>query len=202
MRRSAFTLLEVMLVIALLAVLSATAMPMFTGQLAKRQLIESADQLRSLFYFASAEARQRGRRIEIRFTTPADTPLIEGGLSATVAEVRIERDPLGEPGVLDPLKVDWANWSVAGPKVQIVDVQVAEPMVLAPSGGAELNLGAGPEEEAWPAIIFSPAGRSSVGDVTVTLRNEKLDGYVVTLRGATGLAQIAPAEPLETEEQP
>lgn len=199
--RRGFTLLELLLVIALLLAIAAMAIPTFSSALARRQLAESAEHLRSLMYLARAEAAG-GKRLQILFTDPVETNYLaqwagttgqSGEATGAVGQaycgvqVFLERDPLGSPGAFDRLQTDWANWKPAGPTVQICQVAVSEPMtVAAEKGGAESA------RDAPPMILFGHDGRSQVGDVTITLMNDRLDGYVVKLRGATGLATVGP----------
>ncbi len=204
----AFTLLELMLVIALLAVLAVVALPLYSGALARRQLAESADQFRSLMYTAAGEAKQAGRRMELRFTDPpAASHLAPSGKelapsAARAVEVHVERDPLGAPGQFEPVLADWARWAVAGANVQIVKVEVAEPVQVCGEEEAEEPLGGGEDEpgSAPASVLFSADGRSQVGDVTVTLMNERLDGYRVQLRAATGQATIEHLPPPEANQ--
>ncbi len=183
----------------MLAILTAMALPAFDSALNRRALLESADQLRSLMYFASAESRRRGRRIEIRFTDPPPAPLLEGRPAATSVEVRIESDPMGAPGEFVPLQASWTDWRVAGNKVQVTDVRVADPL---PRSGRQSPAIAEPDAADGavdlPVIVFGFDGRSAVGEATVTLRDDR-GGYDVTIRATTGQASLEPALPLDEE---
>lgn len=203
MTRNAFTLLEVLLVIGLLVMLATMAVPLFSGTIMRRQLVESAEQLRSMMFLTGAEARQAGRRIQLAFPQPLEAPNYLAdyadsenptGPAYAAVVAQVERDPLGEPGTFDPVKADWARWQAAGGHVQIARIAIGEPIPTA----AQLEGDTSSKEQA-PLIVFGPDGRSLVGDVTVTLVSEALDGYVVKLRGATGLATIAPMEAVKKE---
>jgi prepilin-type N-terminal cleavage/methylation domain-containing protein len=217
MRNRAFTLLESLLVIAMLVILAAMAMPLLDRQLQQRELIASAEQLRALCYQTSAEAKLRGRRLRIEFIRPPATihqPTDEDGepidnaesvIAATAARVLIEREPLDAPGVFEPLEVDWARWSAPG-RVQIHAVEVAEPLITPESIGRASSsfnhesTGGEQESSQLPVIVMAANGQCLVGDVTITFRNARYDGYVVNLRGATGLATIEPALGPEAED--
>ena len=58
MRRRAFTLVEVLVVIVLLALLAAFIFPDLKGDMSRRSLSESCDRLRSLIVMTHARAMQ------------------------------------------------------------------------------------------------------------------------------------------------
>lgn len=186
--------------LALLLMLAGMAVPLFSGAMAGRRLIESAEQFRSLMFMTGSEARQAGRRLQVAFPTPAEEPNFLAdyagdkpvGAAYREASVLIERDPLGAPGAFDPLKADFARWSTNSSTTQIARIEISEPIPV----GGNLTLDSERKEQP-PVIVFGPDGRSLVGDVTVTIVNDRLAGYLVQLRGATGLATIAPMPAVE-----
>ncbi|MCG3178799.1 MAG: hypothetical protein BIFFINMI_01129 [Phycisphaerae bacterium] len=210
MTRRGFTLMEVLLAIALLVILAAMVMPTFSGQLEQRRLISSAEQLRGLLYMASAQAQQRGCRLEVRFVAPPAAPMIEGQPAATSVRVYIERDPLAKPGAFEPLMASWADWQLPGSQLQVVSVTVSDPIFAGVTGetkasyaddgqGGAAPSGGGPIPSELSSVVFAPDGSSQVGDVTITIRNRDGAGYDVFLRGQTGLATIQPAADLTAD---
>lgn len=204
-RHRAFTLLEIAIVVALLAALAALAVPTLSSMATRRHLNESAYQVRSMLYLAAAEARQQGRRIELAFVDPPAESLLPGASASAAArgvQVRVERDPLGEPNIFSNVQADWARWTVSGDKVQIVGVQVTEAVQLySPEG--EVSVGGAEDQDAGgppPSIVFAADGRSLVGDVTIRLMNDRLDGLSVKFAAGTGQATVD-ASPVTDEER-
>jgi prepilin-type N-terminal cleavage/methylation domain-containing protein len=71
-RRRAFTLLEVLLVIALLVLLTAFMLPDLAGNMERRSLVESADKLRALIVMTQAQCMQDGLKRRIEFPGTPD----------------------------------------------------------------------------------------------------------------------------------
>lgn len=72
MRRQAFTLVEVLLVILVLGLIAAFTFPDLAGDVRRRSLTESADRLRSLVVMSHARAMQDGIKYRIAFPGTPD----------------------------------------------------------------------------------------------------------------------------------
>ncbi len=196
MRRRAFTLLEVLLVVALLATVAVMVWPDFgTAERAER-LDESARRMKSLLSMCRAEAMLQSRRYRVEFRP-------DGTLYLTR-----QLDPLYGPHLYVPVKSDWA-----GQPVLLEDVWVES--VLPMSGGSTpieiedeqieyLEDQTIPEEPTpieelgeplW--LDFEPDGRSA--SLRWTLRDISGRGRQLTLDGRLGRVLIEPAERLEAE---
>lgn len=103
MRRQAFTLIELLLVIVLLALVTAFVLPDLSGNMERRSLIESADKLRSLVVMTRAQAMQDGLKRRIEFPGTPD-PLdrharqeVEVPTATAQPIVKKQTDPLNNP---------------------------------------------------------------------------------------------------------
>ncbi|MGZ8934442.1 MAG: GspH/FimT family pseudopilin [Methylobacter sp.] len=68
LRNSGFTLLELMLVIAIIAILAALAVPSFSTTLAKQRTTGAAEAVLADLRWARAEAIKRNRNVRVTFT--------------------------------------------------------------------------------------------------------------------------------------
>lgn len=68
LRSSGFTLLELMIVIAIIAILAALALPSFTTTLDKQRITGAAEAMLADLRWARAEAIKRNRKIRVTFT--------------------------------------------------------------------------------------------------------------------------------------
>ncbi|MEK6674821.1 MAG: prepilin-type N-terminal cleavage/methylation domain-containing protein [Planctomycetota bacterium] len=121
-----FTLLEVVLVIGLLAVISAIAIPNFLREIRKEELPGSGEQLRSLLVLVRANAALDGKRYRVRFpdedekdsTGDDRQPLIER-----------EDDPIEEPEVYHPVTYPWAVGATLLGKTWCAEIRLGRPTV-------------------------------------------------------------------------
>ncbi len=115
MRLRAFTLVEGILVILLLGVLIAFALPDLTPALRKRSLVESADRLRSLIVMAHAQAMQDGLKYRIMFPGTPDPndryaeKEIDVPLETLQPVVERQCEPLDNPEAFGGFEAAWKN---------------------------------------------------------------------------------------------
>lgn len=175
--RAGFTLVEVLLVVALLVALSAISIPIMASLAEASAFRSASDQLRASGLFARAEADRSGRAVELRLERRGDAwVLVSTGLAATPAGPRAssadaEGDNAGAVVVTDPAMAGVggdvllelpARWTVASRErtgvsqgIGAADLaeETEEPTTLGPTmadEGAGLDVGAdvGGEEEA------------------------------------------------------
>ena len=122
----AFTLLEVTLVVALLVVISAIAIPNFTGQIEREELPGSARQLRSLLALARANASFEGKRYRIRFPKDEEKVPLGGDRQPLIER---EDDPIHEPEVFKAVTAPWAVGNTLLGKVWCPEVRLGRPTI-------------------------------------------------------------------------
>ena len=188
MRRSAesgFTLLEVLMVLALLGVLIAFAWPDFAAVSAGERLKDSAQQMRALIAMCRAEAMNEtvNYRIKIR---------LDGGV-----RVLRQADALNAPQLYITPRSGWAHQAVlledvwveavqdlpeGPPPIQIIDEKLEFPeMVVDPQRI---------DERAQPVEInFAPNG--DCDSLRWVLRDARGQGLLMTLDGRLGRVAIA-----------
>jgi type IV fimbrial biogenesis protein FimT len=69
LRVSGFTLLELLMVIAIIAILGALAVPSFNTTVEKRRIVEAAEAVLADLRWARAEAIKRNKKVRVVFTT-------------------------------------------------------------------------------------------------------------------------------------
>lgn len=124
--QSAYTLIEVVLVVALLVAISALAIPNFVRELKREELPGSARQLRSLITLTRANAAFDGLRYRIRF--PADD---EDDLLLDRRQPMIERedDPIREPEVFNQVTAPWAIGTTLLGEARCAEVRPGRPTI-------------------------------------------------------------------------
>src|SRR5262245_50000834 len=107
--RSAFTLVEMMLVLGLLALLAYFTGMSLRGPLERSSLPESGRRLRSLIQLTRANAMLDGQRYRIRMLAEGED-VADGFTPQERLQpfVERERDPVLEPGVFTPVRASWA----------------------------------------------------------------------------------------------
>jgi prepilin-type N-terminal cleavage/methylation domain-containing protein len=202
--RSAFTLLEILLVIGILASLAALVLPNLLKDLEQARLPESARQLRSLVQLTRAHAMYDGKRYRIRFPENDEIDN-EGGDRQPLVER--EDDPLLEPEVFHRVQSVWTEGATLLRNIRCIEVRLGKPTVEElMSGDTEehdrLVAELGPDvNEIRPPLYIEPDGTSEWATFVVTNappdagdRAEELDEQYeqieVILDGFTGLAWL------------
>jgi prepilin-type N-terminal cleavage/methylation domain-containing protein len=215
-----FTLLEIVLVVALLAILAAFAWPNMREKFRRSQLPESADQFKSLLTLTRAQAMMDGRRYRIRFAPKDRNPAVE-----------YEEDPFTAPGKYVPVKADWTADERLMGEAHVHEIRLGRPAYTLPFDDEKADFDLNAEDEAddapygegdsaarapsappadkdmtsdepidekRPVIVFEPDGSSDWA--TIILANkapetalEEADEQIwIEMDGRTGLAGIRP----------
>ncbi|MCK6484637.1 MAG: prepilin-type N-terminal cleavage/methylation domain-containing protein [Phycisphaerae bacterium] len=147
-RRGGFTLIEVMLVVALLVLLMALAWPAFDKRIYAAQLPESAENVRAALRMARASSSLNARRYRLRWEVETQQPMIE-----------YEVDPVREPGRWDPCSEGWATDPLLLGNVNVVRVVRGRPEYLTPISH---TLG---EEDEFSLEEEAAAGQDVAGEI-------------------------------------
>ncbi len=184
--RPAFTLVEVLVVIALLALLAAMAVPMFQTDRPDRQMQLACDRLASLMAMCRAQAMLNGHPVQLAWQTSEDDPSV-----LPTPLVVHEADPISAPGQFRPMAASWATEPVLPASVRIRLVQPGEfdlSSLVRTQGRFDL-----PADPALQAVQFHPDGTADPAVFVLTARlpegseQEELQGWVI-LDGVSGLA--------------
>lgn len=183
--RCAYTLIEMLIVLAVLAVLAALSWPAVRGMLGKSELRDAAKQVRVALARARLGAIESGAARGFRYRPgsgrfevgPLSTALDESESLSPSARERPSRH--NEPAEAALPRGVWFADSRGSPS------------------GAEAAASSGrADDSAWSArIVFFPNGRSN----SARIRLAGSGGFQVevTLRGLTGTTQIGPLERIE-----
>lgn len=122
----AYTLIEVVLVVALLVAIGAMAIPRFVGQLEGQHLPGSAGQLRSLISLTRANAAFDGKRYRIRYA--GENEEVKGG-DRRQPIVEREEDPVRDPEVYTRVTSPWAVGDTLLGEVWCAEVRTGRPTI-------------------------------------------------------------------------
>jgi len=173
-QRHGYTLLEMLIVLAILAVLASASYPALRGSLEKRRLHEGAKQVRIELARARVAAIESGSPRQFRFQ--------EGGSGFELSRCMPADD-----------STQWV-WDEEQSAAMIEEFTLPEGITFAPlespeeAPAAPIQDGA-PVAEQWsPPVLFFPNGRST----NVRIRLQASRGWFVdlTLRGITGTAKV------------
>lgn len=203
-----FTVLELLLVLAVISTLVGLVIPSFYGSFRAEALPTSARDLRALVYQIRAQAMMEGMRFRVRF--PREDELVDQPQRLGQPLVERESKPIEAPGVYEPVRAFWARDPVLRESIQCIGLELGMPRVSeeldeleeAPEFGEE-----GEELEIEDVrLIFEPDGSSEWATFRLAwLRtpDEKEDPETapqlnVMIDGRTG--QVWIQQPLEDEE--
>lgn len=179
------TLIELLLVLAILALVAASAWPSLERSMADQRLRDAADVVRAEWQHARTKAMDSG--VAHRFCyTPDDrtywieaceeTDVASGGASSSAASPAAQADRMQLPE-----HVTFAEGKIGEPSSD----SASEDQTPAAQDAASTPVGS---SEANAPIVFSADGTCSPAEVT--LRNEHGRVITVTIHGLTGIAVV------------
>ena len=171
-----FTLVELLLVVALVMLLAGAMVFSFSSLLGNSQVEEGAGQVESLLRFARAQAANTGCKVQLAFDE-------ETNAASPAASFRLtwEPDPLGQPGYFEDLAGSaWQTETVNG-WVLVEAVQLltgsAQDAANASAEPNERESDAGPGELFAP-ITFYPDGSSDSAEIVLGSRTADDDNRI------------------------
>lgn len=199
-QRRAFTFIEIVLVIALLGMMAAMALPTLVQEIRGSRLPTSAEQMRSLIELVRANAQIEGKRYRIRF--PRGDELDRQGTSVQPLIERAD-DPMN-PEAWTLVEEPWTLGETLLRDCWCIQVRLGRPTVEkirdpAPSVAEELANMREDWDVDYPPLIFEPDGTSPWATYVITkapknTKVEALDDTVprleVILEGPTGMIWI------------
>ena len=121
-----YTLIEVVLVMGIILVLTALAVPNFYRELERNALPRSGNQLRSLLTLVAANAAFDGKRIRIRFAVEGEEESPAGKHQPIIER---EDDPFYEPEVFNLVTSPWAVGAPLLGEVWCAEVRLGRPSI-------------------------------------------------------------------------
>lgn len=175
-RRRAFTLLEVLLTLAVLVILASFAWPALDRLAETERLGKAADRVRARWASARASAIESGQMIVFRYTP--------GGNSYRVECLETDEDT--PPACLARLPLEQTL-----PKgIRFAPEQGGTDLLTDPLAASDLDVEMLMAGSGWSApIVFYPDGTCS--DAQLELRDDRQWSVRVTLRGMTGMARAS-----------
>jgi len=181
--RSALTLVEIVLVLALLVVISSVTVPLLSKSLSYTRLQHSGDLVRAAWGQARLAAMRSGESYVFRYE-PKGSRFQIVSLAATTAE------DADDVNALPPEDADDAEYA-AEDILRLSRSRLLEEIVFASGDVAsvpQMAAAASATGGGWSApIVFYPDGTAS--DATVLLANPSGLTLRVTLRGLTGISR-------------
>lgn len=168
MRRNAFTLVEIIVVIVLVAVLSGMTLLSLAGATASAALKESAGRLLRTAQYGQAYAVTRATHCRLVFDAEHGRFQLER-----------EKDPVAEPGVWEPITADGVRAFTLPRGVTFGPMRIEA------------------EGQQAPAIIFTPHGEATPAAIVLTDNDESFTVRIAGATGRAELVAGATAELLE-----
>lgn len=180
MRKRAFTLMELLIVVTLIGVIAVVVMPNFSGARLAEQLLDSGRRMESIVAMCRAEAMNEGARYRLEIRRDG------------TVRVRRQLDPILAPHAYTPVKESWANTEIlldtvwveavqrmpdGPPPVYVIDERLEFPEM-------ELALTPVTELETDVALDFNPDG--SCPSLRLVLRDVRGSALLLTLDGRLG----------------
>jgi prepilin-type N-terminal cleavage/methylation domain-containing protein len=192
--RRAFTLLELLLAIAVLSVLTALVLPSMSGLLSDRRLQRAADLVQIELTRARLDAMRGGRVLVMTAEAGSSTLSVEPYFSATDAVESTDGMPAPSALLMGADQASVASAPVepeSGRLIELPDeVTVASISVTTTARSATIESTTGEAPQAAPArVYFYPDGSSS--DAIIQMTSPSSGDITVMIRGVTGQTLIA-----------
>ena len=184
-RRTALTLFEVLLVLALLVVIAAVSIPLVGNSLARARLDNSGELVRSAWGKARLAAMQAGEPYVFRYE-PKGSRYQIACLSAITAEDADDLNTLPAESEEDAEYAEADMLRLEKSRLPTEIVFSAGEVAALP----QLAAAAAAADGGWsPPILFYPDGTTS--DASVLVANSSGETIRVTLRGLTGISRAS-----------
>lgn len=194
--RSAFTLLELLLVLGVIVVLAAMSWPRLTGIMKRQSVLGNAEQVRQLCDRARVRAVEEGQTLQLRYEPhgrhyvllphePVDPGAQPSASTSGISPGAVPAAPYRVHQISEDCQFHVDSALVSGQKLEVE--RLADPWL------AQLENGAAARDIAWSLpILFFPDGSATDGQLTVLDRDRR---YInLSIRGLTGTVQVSPIE--------
>lgn len=199
-RRTAFTLLELLLTLAVLAAIAAVSIPQVGLLMGDRRLVRAGDQLRVEMTRLRVESMRQGRVMMLEAMVEGTSFRIKPFYATTDATEAFDQTG-SQSGMLTGATQGIVTAMAADPEVGETielpeDVVVSAVGVVSAARAMEIEqLTLANQSEGWSRpILFYPDGSTSTA--VVTLSNPTLGKVIVKIRGITGDVTVSEVLPL------
>ena len=199
-RRTAFTLLELLLTLAVLAAIAAVSIPQVGLLMGDRRLVRAGDQLRVEMTRLRVESMREGRVMMLEAMLEGTSFRIKPFFSTSDATEAFDQTA-SQQGLLTGATQGIVTAVIADPAVEETielpeDVVVSAVGVVSAARAMEIEqLTIANQSEGWShPILFYPDGSTSTA--VVTLSNPTLGKVMVKIRGITGDVSVSEVLPL------
>lgn len=189
--RRAFTLVEVLLVLAVIVVAGAVVAPFVQDSLRRQRLKSAAETMRIEWARAHVKAMKTGRILVFRYKMGGNEFSLQpwvGGDSATEGDSQVAGFESPEEDAVEPVVTkeleDGITFAAGEAKFETRAYQVENGLQASETGG-----------EWSKPVLFYPDG--SATDAFVIVADAKQDAYRIQLRGLTGTSYIGEEQKLE-----
>jgi hypothetical protein len=191
------TMLELVLVLALLVAIGAATMPAFFGPLENYRLRKSADSVRIYWEKLRIQAMKSGQTMMFRFQVGGNS--CQGGAWSSgedmleVSQFELAGPQAGQPGGTSMAATSYQFEDQLPERVMFVGVESAVSMrdfAVQQAASAMMGPNMAPADQSWsPPILFYPDGTTST--VRLILQNEQQYYIMLRLRGLTGVTEVS-----------
>lgn len=183
-RRSAYTLLEMMLVLGLIVALLALAWPAMRTRMARQRLENAAHDVRAELSKARLGAISSGCVWEVRYAPGEGKLRVTCPVETAAADAAVESETTSRiQDIALPLGVCFALESA------LPGLPVSRPETVSAPTATYAATEEAADDSAWSQPIrFFPDGTAD--DVEIVLENESHDAVAVELEGLTGITRV------------
>ncbi len=176
-RRRGFSLLELLLVLGMMALLTAMVFPNLIGQIEEVRLPDSAEQMRALVTAVRSNAMFDGKRYRIRF--PRDDEIDDTGDDRQPIVER-EDDPISEPEEYNRVIAPWTFGEVFRTGVWCAQVRIGRPSIdddfLSGEESEDMaEVVFEDEDPRLPPLVIGPDGSSEWATFVLTSVDREMD---------------------------
>jgi Tfp pilus assembly protein FimT len=191
------TLIEILVVLALLVVIGGLVVPVFAGSIASVRLRRAGDQVLTGWSRARAEAIESGQPYQFRFSPETGKFVIEPWAGLLGSESNAANRSTPAPGAANGTTTTTTTAAAASPSF-VSNVELPEEIIFQRGELAVDDFQSGERsvaalqdagESLSTPILFFPDGTAS--DASILLANGKKQFVRVTLRGLTGVGRAS-----------